>query len=164
MSNRSGFTLIELIVALMIAGFLSALAIPSFISNIQEGAARTAQNNLISISSAEKNFYLANAYYCTASTQNTTCANTLAHLNTGLSLNIADTHFTYACTDPNSATDSNNGSSFSCTATNTANTSFTLTVTNNSIVLPGGTNCTTANTTACNPSCTDVANPGYCPN
>jgi prepilin-type N-terminal cleavage/methylation domain-containing protein len=165
MPNRRGFTLIEIIVVLIIISILSMIAVPNYITNMEQGAAKAAQNNLITIYGAQKNFYLTNTsvpgtgalpYYCTISTQNTTCANNLTNLNTGLALTITDTNFTYACSDPNSGTDGNNGSTFSCTATNVSNTSFVLTVTNNPIVLPGGGG-------TVNPGCVDAANPNYCP-
>ncbi len=168
MPDSKGFTLIEIIVVTVILGILAAVALPNYITMITQQAAQAAQNNLITIYRAQKNFYFSNGYYCTTSTQNTTCADTLAHLNlsTNLNLNITDTYFTYSCTDPNSGSDGNNGSAFSCTATNISNTSFTLTVVGSSqLILPGGTGCTGPTTwgTPCNPSCTDVANPSYCP-
>jgi len=167
MFDKKGFSLIEIIVVLVIIAILSAIAIPNFINYTEKSAAQAAQNNLITIFNAEKIFYLNNNYYCTTSTQNTTCA-TPANLNTNLFLNISDSYFSYSCIDPNSASDGNNGSSFKCTATNLSDNTFYLTVVYNpnpavnitSIILPGATNCPGA---ACNPTCTYPSNLGFCP-
>jgi prepilin-type N-terminal cleavage/methylation domain-containing protein len=172
MSEKSGFTLIEMVVVIVILAILAALAIPSYLTNQMQGATKAAQNNLITIYNAEKNFYLSNTfnvgggappYYCSTTTQFATCASNLTNINTNLSLNINnaggannDGYFSYTCTDPSSGTDGNDGSTFSCTATNLTNALFTLTVTNNPIVLPGGVG-------AANPSCVDAAHPNYCP-
>jgi len=177
MSDKKGFTLVEIIVAMVIIALLSALAIPGYLASQIQGSAKAAQNNLITIFNAEKNFYLSNipvgvgatAYYCTISTQNTTCADNLADINTNLKLNISDPYFSYSCTDPNSGTDGNNGSGFQCVATNLTNNNFKLTVNGGTaaspqfIVVPGGNGCTIGSTASCNPSCVDVLNPSYCP-
>jgi len=138
-------------------GVLAAIALPSYFSNIQQGAAKSAQNNLISIYNAEKSYYFANTVYCTATTGLVAnCGNSTANLNTNLGLNITDSNFSYACTS---------ASNFTCTATNLLDGAFTLTVTNASIILPGGTGCTASPWTApCNPSCAYAAHPTYCPN
>ena len=151
MSGKKGFTLIEIIVALVILTILAAVALPNYMTMMTQGAANAAQNNLIAIYNAQKTYYFANAAYCTSA--NSVC-NSLASINSTLSLNIADTKFTYTC-------NSTNG--FTCTATNTSDGSLSLAVTNSPIILTGGTGCTTAPWVApCNPSCaTDVA--AYCP-
>ena len=151
MSGKKGFTLIEIIVALVILTILAAVALPSYMTMMTQGAANAAQNNLIAIYNAQKNYYFGNAAYCTSA--NSVC-NSLASINSTLSLNITDAKFTYTCT---------NTSGFTCTATNTSDTNLYLTVTNTPIILPGGTGCTAAPWVApCNPRCaTDVA--AYCP-
>jgi len=174
MPKRKGFTLIEITIVLIIIGLLAAVAVPSYNVFIQQGAAQTAQNNLITIYNAEKNFYLSNTnivgtgtlpYYCSTSIQNTTCADTLVHLNlaANLNLNITDNNFSYSCSDPNSGTDGNNGSSFSCTATNNSAATFTFVLKNSPIVLRGGTSCTSYGGAGCNPTCTYAAHTNYCP-
>ena len=153
---KKGFTLLELIVVAAILGILATLTIPNYTKMVYQGEAKAAQNNLISIYNAEKTFYLSNSYYCSTTVQNATCADTLAHLNTGLSLNITDPNFAYACSDPNSGTDGNKGTSFTCTATNNFIGTLSLTITNNPIMLPGSAG-------PLNPSCSSIPTPELCP-
>ena len=135
MSDKKGFTLIELIVSLIILGILVAITVPSYNTMVMQGSTQTAQNNLITIYNAEKNFYYSNGYYCTRSTQNLSCASSLANINNALSLNIQDSYFTYSCNDPNSSSDGNNGSDFSCTATSNSIANLYLTLSNKPIIL-----------------------------
>lgn len=167
MPKNKGFTLMELIVVLIIVGVMARIIIPTYITSQMQGEAKAAQNNLITIYTAEKNFYFTNtttvgvgqpAWYCATSNQNTICGNSLANINANMSLNISDSYFTYVCSDP--AGDAGAGTTFNCTATNGG---LVLTLTNNSIVLPGGVGCTPGSTALCNPSCADAANPNYCP-
>jgi prepilin-type N-terminal cleavage/methylation domain-containing protein len=154
MPDKKGFTLIEITVALVITGILTIIALPNYISMINQGAASAAQNNLITIYNAQKVYYINNTAYCTAA------CNTKANINTKLSLNVTDTNFGYSCAV--------NGAGYACTATNIANNTFTLTVkdapTTVQIVLPGGQGCATNAGLLCNPSCAYAANPSYCPN
>lgn len=148
MSDSKGFTLIEIIVAAVILGILAIVALPSYNAMLIQGAAQAAQNNLITIYNAQKSYYFNNAAYCVAS------CNSLANINTALSLNITDAKSNYTC---------NNTGGFTCTATNILDTNLILTITNASIILPGGTGCTGSPwASPCNPSCaTDVT--AYCP-
>jgi|GEM_PF-2334196 prepilin-type N-terminal cleavage/methylation domain-containing protein len=152
MPNKKGFTLIEILVVLIIVGFLAIIAIPSYNGMINQGASSAAQNNLISIFNAQKNYYLnptGNGSYCTGACNSTT------NINNVLSLNITDNNFTYACAaDP---------TGFKCTATGAA-AGITLTLKNlaTGIVLLGGTGCTTTTGGTCNPSCAPTSSPN-CP-
>lgn len=140
MSFKKGFTLIEILVVLIITAILIAVGLPNYNTMMQNGAAKAAQNNLVTIYNAQKTYYLNNSSYCT-----TSCTS-LANINTALSLNITDSNFAYTC--------SNTGG-FQCTATNNGDANLILTLTNNPIILPGGTG-------TANPGCaTDVA--AYCP-
>jgi prepilin-type N-terminal cleavage/methylation domain-containing protein len=159
MSNKKGFTLIEILVVLVIVGVLALVALPNYNAMVIQGSASTAQNNLISIYNAQKASYINNnKYYFSAA-----CPDTLNNINTSplLSLNLADTNFNYCCTNANG---------FTCTATNISDGALILTVTGGTtaapdpIVLPGGTTCAgpTGASPGCNPSCaTDVFS--YCP-
>jgi len=139
----------EIIVVLVIIGILAALSVPTYTTMVIQGAAKASQNNLITIYNAQKNYYFNNGTYCTSA--NGIC-NSLASINTTLSLNISDNNFTYTCA---------NTGGFQCTATNISNTNLILTVTgglpNNPtpIVLPGGSG-------TLNPSCVSNNN-AYCP-
>lgn len=144
MSNEKGFTLVEILIVLVIIGILASVALPSYFTMIQQGAAKATQDNLVSVYSAEKNYYLNNGAYCTAA------CSSLANINTTLSLNLADTNFSYVCAA--------GGSSYTCTAKNIANNAFTMVLSGppNQVILPGG-------TPPLNPTCTDAINPNYCP-
>lgn len=160
MSAKKGFTLVEIIVVTVILAILATVAVPIYTTSIQQGAAIAAQNNLIILYTAEKNYYFINGMYCTATTGSPApCGDTLANLNTNLAtlnqanptntnLNIIDNNFSYTCTNPNN----DNGATYTCKAINNSDNTFFLTLTNGSLVLPGG-------TPPLNPSC--VGN--YCP-
>ena len=152
MSAKKGFTLIEIIVVLVIIGILAAIAEPNYVTYLQQGVAKAAQNNLTTIYNAQSTYYYTNNTYCI----NPNCTS-LNSINTLLSLNINDTSFNYTCgTDPN-------GSKFLCTATEISNSNLILSVTSNAIVLPGGVGCATNAGASCNPSCSSTNNPSYCP-
>jgi type IV pilus assembly protein PilE len=116
-----GFTLIEIIVALIILSITAAIAVPNYQTYMVQEPAKAAQNNLINIYNAEKQYYLNHGSYCTAA------CGSLATINATLLTNISDANATYAC-----AVDA---SGFSCTATSVQDTSFFLTVTNTPITI-----------------------------
>ncbi|MDE1921524.1 MAG: prepilin-type N-terminal cleavage/methylation domain-containing protein [Candidatus Omnitrophica bacterium] len=93
MSVKKGFTLIEMIVVMVIAAVLAAIAIPNFITYMQQGQAKAAQANLIAIYGAQKNYYFNHGSWCAASCDN------LTDINTNLSLNITDSQFQYVCSE-----------------------------------------------------------------
>ncbi len=164
MSDSKGFTLIEIIVVTVILGILAAVALPNYTTMITQQAARAAKNNLITIYNAQWNYYFTNGFYCKDTAIPPHICDTLTgsatSINTNLSLNIIDNNFTYQCKQGGGSA---NG--FQCQATNISDNDLILTLTNNPIVLPGGTGCTGPTTwgTPCNPSCsTDVT--AYCPN
>jgi prepilin-type N-terminal cleavage/methylation domain-containing protein len=152
MSDKKGFTLIELIVVMVILGILIAVAIPNYTAMVMQGAAKAAQNNLIAIYNAQKNYYYNYGSYCTSAAS---ICNSLASINATLPLNITDNNFNYTCS---------NTSGFTCTATNISNSNLYLTLTNASIVLQGASGCTTSSGASCNPICSSTSHPTYCPN
>lgn len=167
MSKRRGFTLVEIIVVLVIIAILCAVAIPNYFSYLQQGAAKSAQDNLITIYGAQKNLYLNSGnYYGSPAGPSDDKAGINNSAAGFLGLNITDNNFNYLCNILA-------GPSVSCTAKNISDPNLILTVTSgtalapNPIILPGGSlsgvPCT-ANTGAapCNPYCnSNIAN--YCP-
>jgi len=148
MSNKKGFTLIEILVVMAIIAALATMAIPTYTTMLQQGAATAAQNNLVAIYNAQKNYYFNNNAYCVSSGNPSDCGYNLTTLDSSahLNLNVTDSSFNYTCT---------NASGFQCTATNKSDSQLILTLTNNPIVLPGGAG-------AANPSCASD-NTSYCP-
>jgi type IV pilus assembly protein PilE len=61
--RHSGFTLIELIVAMVIAAILAAIAIPSYSSYILKSHRTEAKSALLDIASLEERFFSANNAY-----------------------------------------------------------------------------------------------------
>jgi prepilin-type N-terminal cleavage/methylation domain-containing protein len=57
MAGRKGFTLIEIIVVLAIAGIAAAIAIPNLINSIEQTKAQEAKNNLLAISAAQEKYF-----------------------------------------------------------------------------------------------------------
>ncbi len=120
----------EIMVVLVIIGVLVAFAIPSYSTMLIHGTAQAAQNNLITIYKAQKDYYFSNGAYCTSNYGVCTSLNTGTNsINKTLSLNINDTNFSYAC-------DNNPSSSpgFICQAQNLADPRLVLTVTNSQLV------------------------------
>jgi len=113
MSGKKGFTLAEIIVVMIIIGILADLAIVNYFTVLQQQSAKAAQTNLITIYSAEKNYFFSHGgAYCT-----TACFN-LTQINFWLTTNINDNYFTYNC---------NYNKPF-CVATNKSNNAFILTI------------------------------------
>jgi prepilin-type N-terminal cleavage/methylation domain-containing protein len=167
-SNKKGFTLVEVIVSLTIVGILAAITLPNFYNYILQGQARTAQSDLLSIYNTEKNYFFNNnSIYCADSKPNpqlacavnpgAKCAQDVASINCNLSLNITDTNFTYKCNDRGGSS-----SGFTCTATGVSIPGFSLTLTDNPIILTGGSGCATSAGASCNPKCSP-SNSIYCP-
>ena len=141
--KKTGFTLIEIIVILVILGVTLILFIPNYTSSTQMAYSQAAKNNLLAIYSAEVNYFNNNnGQYCLSSlpasstcTVSPNCADTLPAINCNLNLNISDSVYAYSCS---------NVSGFSCTANNNAPSPTIWTVTNAPIVLTGA---------GLNPSC-----------
>jgi len=97
MKRSKGFTLIEIVVVIVILGFLAAIAIPVYNNLVQNSAAQAAQNNLQILFTAQKSYYFNNGSYCINTGLNSTCGSNLAYLNFNLKLNIVDNYYNYSC-------------------------------------------------------------------
>jgi prepilin-type N-terminal cleavage/methylation domain-containing protein len=155
MGRRKGFTLMEITVVLFILGILIAIAIPNYISYTSQGAANAAEQNLIAIYNAQKNFYFANnAVYCTDTTPVKHCGDNRITLNKNLNLNINDSYFQYECYI-------SAGNVPGCIAKNNSAPQVAISLYLSSpIVLTGATGCATSSGAGCNPICNGAA---YCP-
>ncbi len=165
----------EIIVVLIILAILTITSIPIYTNYIQQGAAKAAQNNLMSIYNAQKMYAFSNGgNFCLSGPADNFCAghdtdtNSLSTINSSLNLNITDNYFNYKCALGTPSIDGG----FKCTATNIADSNFVLTVRNQSVVLPGSSSCpsypwdylpSNVPPQLCNPACVDPDNNVYCP-
>jgi type II secretory pathway pseudopilin PulG len=144
MLDRAGMTLMEICMIMIIAAIVIVFTFPTFTGPLEHAQAISAQNNLLAIYSAQKNYINEHGLgvgYCTTSmipaTQATLCATwgvnagdtcgfQLPDLNCNLNLNIQDDGtYTYTCTS------TNNQTNFTCTATRTnPQVPLVLTITN----------------------------------
>ena len=112
--NKTGFTLIEIIIVVAIIGIITAFALPKFTKSMEKERARRVRSNLIMIHSTLK------IWEASAESYPANGAQDLNYLNTTLTLNILDTNFNYTYT--------NNGGAYTVDAQKTDN-SYTLRVT-----------------------------------
>ncbi|MGI2027909.1 type IV pilin protein [Endozoicomonas acroporae] len=63
MGKASGFTLIELIIAVVIVGILASIAVPSYQNAIQNGRRAEGQTALLDIAGRQEQFFLDNHQY-----------------------------------------------------------------------------------------------------
>ncbi|MDE1922258.1 MAG: prepilin-type N-terminal cleavage/methylation domain-containing protein [Gammaproteobacteria bacterium] len=64
--RRRGFTLIELIVAMVIAAILAAIAIPAYSSFVRKGRRTDAKSALLDLASLEERYFTTNNTYSSA--------------------------------------------------------------------------------------------------
>jgi type IV pilus assembly protein PilE len=64
--RRAGFTLIELMIAVLIIGILTRLALPYFKNQIRESRRTDAKTALLDLASREERFYATNSMYTSA--------------------------------------------------------------------------------------------------
>ncbi len=63
LSNKRGFTLIEVLVVVLIIGILAAVALPQYQKAVEKSKAAQGLSLLKSIAQAEESFYLIHGYY-----------------------------------------------------------------------------------------------------
>ncbi|HEX7641403.1 MAG TPA: type IV pilin protein [Burkholderiaceae bacterium] len=85
-SRQSGFTLIELMIAVAIIAILSAIALPSYRSYVISGEVAEATNNLSALRAKMEQYYQDNRTYLSSGTIYSPCdaTNSLPTLNGGL--------------------------------------------------------------------------------
>ncbi|TFW09381.1 type IV pilin protein [Oxalobacteraceae bacterium OM1] len=66
--RHSGFTLIELVIAVVIVGILAAVALPSYRSYVIRGNRAAAQAQMMDIANREQQYFLANRAYADKTT------------------------------------------------------------------------------------------------
>jgi type IV pilus assembly protein PilE len=66
--GQRGFTLVELVIAMVIASILAAIAIPSYSSYIMKSRRTEAKSALLNLASLEERFFSTNNTYSAAST------------------------------------------------------------------------------------------------
>jgi len=91
--RQAGFTLIELMIAVVIIGILASIAYPSYLSYVQRGHRAAAQSEMMDIANRQQQFFLANRRYATS----------LAELNYTLPSDVS-ARYTAAVNTNNAAT------------------------------------------------------------
>lgn len=92
--NKNGFTLLELLVAVIIVGILVLAAVPSMRAPIERSRARNAEFNLLAIYSAQKRHLLSEKTYFVCD-QIADPDDRVAAINKNLSIKIDDPYFEY---------------------------------------------------------------------
>ena len=117
---NSGFTLIELMIAIAILGIVTAIAIPAYNGYIETARMTEAKNNIAAIKLAEEEFFLENNRYFYNNTGNTDLANASGSLWSAVAGyddngdGTKDVNFTYTVTG--------SGTNYTITATGNSGT------------------------------------------
>ncbi|MFA5088326.1 MAG: prepilin-type N-terminal cleavage/methylation domain-containing protein [Candidatus Omnitrophota bacterium] len=91
MTNKSGFTLLEIIIVVIIIGVLASLALPRFLNTVEASRAGEALQNISAIRGALARCQLINGSYVP-------CADSWNNLDISNPTNAPGTHFTYSIT------------------------------------------------------------------
>jgi len=100
-ANKRGFTLIELMIALVIAGILAAVAVPSYMSSLKKGRRADAYGGILKVQQAQEKFR-ANCpnYALTLSASTPNCATQELGLGTATT---TDGYYTLSISAPTAA-------------------------------------------------------------
>jgi prepilin-type N-terminal cleavage/methylation domain-containing protein len=109
--ERRGFSLVELMVAVVVLGILSSIGIPRFQQSLEQSRADIAGANLRAVWSAERLYWLQNRTYAT-------------DLNTLLSANLIDPSLTTATAPYTYVVSNASESGFTATATRSSGFSW----------------------------------------
>ena len=116
-SNKHGFTIMEILVVVIIVGIIAGFAIPNYGKSVEQGYLQDAMIQLSAIRSANQLYYAKTSTYWPPTSDRYVSA-----INTSLSLNIIENGLAYEC-DPGGVVNQ----TFTCTATRTGG-AFTVTV------------------------------------
>jgi prepilin-type N-terminal cleavage/methylation domain-containing protein len=110
MLYRQGFTLIEMLVVLIIIAVVIALSFPNFTAPTEQARALNAQNNLLAIYTAQRNYLNNNGSFINLAPSNPSDTDGVQIIDSTLSLNIQDDgSYAYSCSG-NTCQASRNGS------------------------------------------------------
>ena len=102
MKIESGFTLLELLVAIAIVGIISGIALPQYAEYRQRGFDARARSDLYMVALAEESYFIDNETYLSCANQDCAELPGVSRLSNGVSLTIvaADQSFTGSSTHP----------------------------------------------------------------
>lgn len=87
---HSGYTLTEILIAIVLLGILAGLAVPTYFTTIEQSRSNEAKSNLYTIWMAEKIYKLNNNVYYPFDTS----TSTLTSINSALNIEVATQYYT----------------------------------------------------------------------
>ena len=93
--NECGFSLLELLAAVVIVGILAAVAIPSYMSSVTKGSRASVQTELLQLAALQEKIYLNSNSYSTAAI--TDSYNGQSSGGLGWTATSRDDKYTFSC-------------------------------------------------------------------